>query len=90
MTRRVVLFGVVQGVGFRSFTQRVARRLGVVGAVWNRADGAVELIAQHEREEVLDELVVHLRRGPGHVDSASVEEIDVALDCAEFSIRRDS
>ncbi len=34
--------GRVQGVGFRWWTQRMGSKLGLVGAVWNRPDGAVE------------------------------------------------
>jgi acylphosphatase len=40
--RRVVVHGRVQGVGFRRAAEREALRLGVVGWVANRADGAVE------------------------------------------------
>ena len=35
--------GRVQGVGFRWWTQRTGSELGLVGAVWNRPDGAVEV-----------------------------------------------
>ena len=35
--------GRVQGVGFRRWTQRTGSELGLVGAVWNRPDGAVEV-----------------------------------------------
>lgn len=35
--------GRVQGVGFRWWTQRMGSELGLVGAVWNRPDGAVEV-----------------------------------------------
>ncbi len=35
--------GRVQGVGFRWWTQRLGSELGLLGAVWNRPDGAVEV-----------------------------------------------
>ena len=43
-TRRCVVRGRVQGVGFRWFVTRNAEELGVRGTVRNRADGAVEMV----------------------------------------------
>ena len=62
---RIVVFGRVQGVGFRAFALRVGRGLGLKGAVWNRADGAVELEAEGERA-MLEAMVETMKRGaPG-------------------------
>lgn len=44
-TRRIVLAGRVQGVGFRPFVYRVAHRCGVAGWVRNRS-GQVEILAE--------------------------------------------
>jgi acylphosphatase len=55
--------GVVQGVGYRVFVLREARRLGLRGWVRNRADGSVEAVAEGPQEE-LRELETVLRRGP--------------------------
>lgn len=63
----VVVEGRVQGVGFRAFVEDLALELGVVGEVWNRRDGAVELVAQHPSDSVLADLVGRLRGGPGRV-----------------------
>ena len=38
--------GLVQGVGFCAFTERVGRRLGLVGWVRNAPDGSVECEAE--------------------------------------------
>ena len=45
--RRVLVFGVVQGVGFRPFIHRLARRLGFRGWVRNAA-GGVEIHLEAE------------------------------------------
>lgn len=60
--------GRVQGVGFRYWTLRHARRLMLTGWVRNGGDGhSVELVAEGDAER-LDELEALLRRGaPGSV-----------------------
>lgn len=37
--------GRVQGVGFRWWTQGKGNALGLIGSVWNRRDGSVEVCA---------------------------------------------
>jgi len=69
---RVVVSGHVQGVGFRGYVLREARRLGVRGSVWNRADRCVELLAEHEDEATLSALVERIHRGPGLVTDVQV------------------
>ncbi len=46
VARRFILRGLVQGVGFRYFTQRAAARHQVLGYVRNLDDGRVETLAQ--------------------------------------------
>lgn len=70
--RRIVVQGRVQGVGYRAFVQHVAEELGLRGEVWNRRDGGVEIVAQHEDEAFLNDLVHRLRQGPGHVQGLHV------------------
>ena len=55
--------GLVQGVGFRYFAQRTARRLGLVGFVRNLPSGEVELEAEGP-EEAVSELVDRVKAGP--------------------------
>jgi acylphosphatase len=65
--------GVVQGVGFRYFVAREARRLGLAGFVRNLPDGRVEVVAEGERA-ALERLVAALRSGP---PSAEVQDVRV-------------
>ena len=67
----IVINGQVQGVGFRAYVLDLADRLGVSGEVWNRRDGAVEALAAHQNQNVLDEFVQSLNRGPGRVSGVS-------------------
>jgi acylphosphatase len=71
---RWLVYGFVQGVGFRWFAHRSARRLGLRGFARNLPDGSVEVVAQGEAEG-LHALREVLRRGP---PGAQVERVDEA------------
>jgi acylphosphatase len=60
---KVVISGVVQGVGFRASMKDAAIRYGVDGWVRNRDDGAVEALVQGEESQV-EELLAWARVGP--------------------------
>lgn len=70
--RRVVVGGVVQGVGFRAATVRRAREVGVAGWVRNRPDGRVDTWAEGPAAAVT-ELVDWLAEGPRHAAVAERE-----------------
>ncbi len=63
MRFRIFLSGLVQGVGFRAFTQRVAESYGLRGWVRNLPDGRVEVLVEGD-EEVISHFVKDLWRGP--------------------------
>ena len=64
--------GRVQGVFFRASAQREARRLGLTGWVKNRPDGAVEILAEGDEDDVKD-LLSWSQRGP---TTARVEKVE--------------
>ncbi len=57
----IVIFGVVQGVGFRPFVFRLARRLGIRGRVKNAGRG-VEIRAEADGPAALDAFIAGLAR----------------------------
>ena len=59
VSRRVIVSGRVQGVGFRYTTKDVARGFDVCGCVRNLPDGTVEILVMGETDEV-DEFLRHL------------------------------
>lgn len=63
VTRRFVVRGRVQGVGFRWFVEQEARMLGVAGWVRNNADATVEVLAQGTSAQ-LSGLRSRLQKGP--------------------------
>jgi len=74
-TRRLVITGLVQGIGFRYSMAAQARALGVTGWVRNRRDGSVEAMIAGTPEQVA--AIMHwARRGP---PGAQVEHVAVEL-----------
>jgi acylphosphatase len=64
---RATVTGQVQGVGYRWFVHREAKRLGLTGWVANRQDGGVDVVAEG-RHDALEELTRVLKEGaPGSV-----------------------
>jgi acylphosphatase len=70
----VLVSGLVQGVGFRWHTQRVAEGLRLAGWVRNLRDGSVEIQAEGERA-TLEHFLEWCRHGP---DFAQVDTVSVA------------
>jgi acylphosphatase len=77
--RHIVIYGFVQGVGFRFGVERAARSRGVAGWVRNRPDGTVEAVFEGEPEDV-EALVEFCRRGPR---GAVVGRIEVEEESAQ-------
>lgn len=75
---KILVYGIVQGVGFRYFTQQEAHRLGLSGHATNLADGSVEVVAQGESKAV-DKLIEWLKSGPrtANVDYIEIYEQDI-------------
>lgn len=80
ITRRVVITGLVQGVGYRISMQRKAVALGVRGWVRNRRDGSVEAVIQGPPQPVA-EIMAWARHGPraARVDYIEVEPAEGAF-----------
>lgn len=72
MTTRFLVYGMVQGVGFRWFVARHARGLGLRGYARNLPDGSVEVVVDGQ-DESLPELERLLRAGPAN---AAVERVE--------------
>jgi acylphosphatase len=71
-TRRYVVSGRVQGVGFRWFVEREAVQIGITGWVRNCQNGDVEIMATGSREQHAS-LRQKLQQGPraSRVDEVS-------------------
>lgn len=88
LTRRYVVTGRVQGVGFRMFVADCARREGLAGHVRNLPDGGVEAIADGDLDS-LTRLEAALWRGPGRarVEAVAIDDIEPLGLADGFAIR---
>jgi acylphosphatase len=86
VTKRLLITGRVQGVGFRFYMERKARELGVTGWVRNRRDGAVEAVVQGTSGAV-ESMIAWARRGPASAVVAEVRIADASGDYAAFDTR---
>ena len=69
---RMAVSGMVQGVGFRYFTCRLASDYPVTGYVRNLPDGDVEIVAEGTKEAVRS-FLSRVGRGPGYAHVGSVK-----------------
>ncbi|MBA3785068.1 MAG: acylphosphatase [Acidobacteria bacterium] len=76
VARKFIISGLVQGVGYRFFTQRAAARHQVRGYVKNLADGRVEALAQGSEKSV-ENFKHDLTAGPSFSNVEHIEEIVV-------------
>jgi len=70
---RIVVSGIVQGVGYRAFALYQGSSLNLNGYVRNTPDGRVEVEAEGDKGDI-ERLVSVLREGPG---AAQVSDVRV-------------
>lgn len=86
IARRLLISGLVQGVGFRFFAQRSAARHQVRGYVKNLPDGRVEAFVQGSEASV-GAFTRDVAAGPRYSNVTDVEEL-VVEPSNEFSTFR--
>lgn len=82
------VYGRVQGVSFRYYTQREAQRHNIAGWVANKRDGSVKVVAEGT-EKALQHLLEFLQRGPAmaHVDRVDVNWMEATGEFTRFDVR---
>jgi len=58
----LVVSGIVQGVGFRWYTQRIAKSLGLTGWVRNLQNGDVEIVVEG-KNDIIEMFISELKNG---------------------------
>ena len=70
----IIVSGVVQGIGYRQWLKRGAKRFFITGWVKNREDGSVEAVLFGE-EKNIDLFMHHAKNGPplAHIRDIKIE-----------------
>jgi acylphosphatase len=71
--RIIRINGKVQGVGYRFFATRVARRLGLKGSIENLRDGTVEAVVEGEKKAI-DDWLEELKEGPRYAEVTKIDQ----------------
>ncbi|WP_147614212.1 acylphosphatase [Staphylococcus xylosus] len=83
--KHIKVFGMVQGVGFRYYTQKIARKYHIVGTVEN-VDNYVDIYAQGD-EQSLTQFINAVTEGASpafHVEDFTTEEIEIEQSLKDF------
>ena len=71
--RIIKIHGKVQGVGYRFFATRVARRLGLKGTIQNNRDGTVDAVVEGEKGDI-DDWIEELKEGPRYAEVTKIDQ----------------
>ena len=80
--------GLVQGVSYRYYTRREAKRLDLVGWIRNEDDGSVYVVAEGQ-DESLQRLIKFMGQGPpsAHVKQITTDWSPASGEFGSFEIR---
>jgi acylphosphatase len=67
------IHGKVQGVGYRFFATRVARRMGLKGYITNERDGTVAAAVEGEKQNI-DDWIEELKEGPRYAEVTKIDQ----------------
>jgi len=74
ITKKIIIKGLVQGVGFRSFIHYYALKYNISGYARNIPDGCVEVVGKG-KEVDLNKFIEHISMGP---PGAKIKEINIS------------
>jgi len=85
--KHIIVYGRVQGVGFRYFVQSVADRLSLNGSVCNCSDSTVEIFVIGSPRRI-EEFVQQVKKGPSlaRVHHLDIQDLPDPQDYKSFSI----
>ena len=86
-TRKLIVSGLVQGVGFRWSTQNLANQMNIPGTVKNNADGTVTIYLQGD-SDTLDRFIEKLLSASGfaHIKNIVQESVPAVEKMHDFHV----
>lgn len=86
MIKKLIVKGIVQGVGFRYRTKQLADQMGIKGSVQNLHDGSVEIYCSGSSEQLkLFINKISIGYAYSRVDHVFVSDIE-SIDYQDFNI----
>ncbi len=79
MRLHIFVEGLVQGVGFRAYTKRIADGYGLNGWVRNLPDGRVEILVEGD-EELVCHFIKDILKGP---PAARVDKVEIVKEYSD-------
>jgi len=75
---KIIIYGKVQGVGFRNFVFLHAKKLNIRGYVKNNPDGTVEAVFEGDKDNI-NKMIELCKRGPerARVDKIDIKDIEI-------------
>ena len=84
---RVLVYGRVQGIGYRSFVKKYAKMLGLKGYVRNLPENRVEAVFCGDKKDIEKMIEIMKRNHPlAEVKDIKVEKIDTETNFSDFHI----
>jgi acylphosphatase len=87
IARHIIVYGRVQGVGFRYFVRHWGNRLGLKGNVRNCPDSTVEILAEGDAP-AMREFIKAVEKGPpvARVERLEIQDLEPSGDYSSFLI----
>ena len=87
MAKKIIISGIVQGVGMRHFVSVQARKNSLLGYVRNISNGQVECLIQGDETNIKAFLKTLRTQAPGQIDDLDIEDTNLNQKLESFSIK---
>ena len=84
---RVIVYGRVQGIGYRNFVKKYAKMLGLRGYVRNLPDSKVEAVFCGNKNDIDKMIEIMKKNHPlAEIRDIKIEKLDIEMNFSDFNI----